>query len=117
MTNIEKDSVQNIETAKLFHDTYERLAPDFGYETREDTKAFDPFSPNGRLMIEVCRLVSDNLLQTEQTRIAEEVEKSREKHENVTLDDGEVHVLTLPLEQRCFNDALDKVLSIIKQGK
>lgn len=31
-------------TAKLFHDTYERLAPIFGYETREDTKEFDPDS-------------------------------------------------------------------------
>ncbi len=40
-------------TAKLFHDTYERLAPDFGYETREDTKEFDPESPNGKLMTAV----------------------------------------------------------------
>ncbi len=37
-----------------FHETYERLAPQFGYETRPDTKAFDPDSPNGRLMIAVC---------------------------------------------------------------
>ena len=26
----------------------------FGYETRSDTKKFDPLSPNGRLMIAVC---------------------------------------------------------------
>jgi hypothetical protein len=37
-----------------FHDTYERLAPSFGYETRPDTKAFDPTTPNGRLMTAVC---------------------------------------------------------------
>ena len=37
-----------------FHDTYERLAPEFGYETRPDTKQFDPDPPNGRLMIAVC---------------------------------------------------------------
>ena len=30
-----------------FHETYERLAPSFGYETRKDTKAFDPESANG----------------------------------------------------------------------
>lgn len=36
---------------ELFHNTYERLAPDFGYETREDTKKFDPDSKNGKLMI------------------------------------------------------------------
>jgi len=40
--------------ARHFHDTYERLAPKFGYETRPDTKAFDPESANGRLMIAVC---------------------------------------------------------------
>lgn len=40
--------------ARVFHDTYERLAPSFGYETREDTKQFDAATPNGRLMIAVC---------------------------------------------------------------
>lgn len=40
--------------AMQFHETYERLAPDFGYETRTETKAFDPDSPNGRLMVAVC---------------------------------------------------------------
>lgn len=40
--------------ARYFHDTYERLAPHFGYETREETRAFDPTTPNGRLMISVC---------------------------------------------------------------
>jgi hypothetical protein len=40
--------------AKFFHYTYERLAPDFGYETRPDTKQFDAESPNGKLMIAVC---------------------------------------------------------------
>ena len=40
--------------ARKFHDTYERLAPSFGYATREETRFFDPHSPNGRLMIAVC---------------------------------------------------------------
>lgn len=39
--------------ARKFHDAYEMLAPLFGYETREDTKVFDPDSPNGKLMIAV----------------------------------------------------------------
>ena len=43
--------------ARYFHDTYEALAPSFGYETRADTKQFDPQSPNGRLMIAVCQNV------------------------------------------------------------
>ena len=39
--------------ARQFHEIYERLAPDFGYETRKDTREFDPNSQNGRLMIAV----------------------------------------------------------------
>lgn len=47
--------------ARQFHGAYERLAPQFGYETREDTKVFDPQSQNGRLMIAVCAEVIGKL--------------------------------------------------------
>jgi len=50
--------------AGRFHDTYERLAPDFGYETRDDTKTFDPTSPNGRLMTRVCEVLVDEIRRT-----------------------------------------------------
>lgn len=40
--------------AVRFHEAYERLAPLYGYETRTDTRAFDPDSKNGRLMTAVC---------------------------------------------------------------
>lgn len=40
--------------AQAFHEAYERLAPEFGYETREETRQFDPESRNGRLMLAVC---------------------------------------------------------------
>ncbi len=43
-----------LDLALLFHDTYERLAPSFGYETREETREFDSGSKNGKLMIAVC---------------------------------------------------------------
>lgn len=45
--------------ATRFHETYERLAPSFGYETRADTKTFDPESKNGRLMVAVCAIASE----------------------------------------------------------
>lgn len=58
----EDESAENL--ASFFHDTYERLAPSFGYETRKDTKKFDSSSANGKLMIavakEVLRYVADN---------------------------------------------------------
>lgn len=47
-------TTEALQLAILFHDTYERLAPSFGYETRADTKAFDPDSANGKLMQAVC---------------------------------------------------------------
>jgi hypothetical protein len=40
--------------ARKFYETYERLAPAFGYATRDETKRFDPELPNGRLMIATC---------------------------------------------------------------
>ena len=40
--------------AREFHDAYERLAPAYGYTTRQDTREFDPDSPNGKLMTAVC---------------------------------------------------------------
>ena len=33
-----------------FHNTYEKLAPNYGYETRKDTKELDFNSSNGKLM-------------------------------------------------------------------
>lgn len=43
--------------ARLFHETYERLAPEYGYETRPETRAFDAASPNGKLMVATCAAI------------------------------------------------------------
>lgn len=48
------ETVEGEALARKFHETYERLAPSFGYETRSETKQFDPSTPNGKLMIAVC---------------------------------------------------------------
>lgn len=53
--------VNPLEIALRFHEVYERLAPEFGYETRKETKAFDADSPNGKLMVAVCRVVGDQI--------------------------------------------------------
>ena len=42
------------ELAVLFHETYERLAPGFGYKTRKETREFSEHTSNGQLMIAVC---------------------------------------------------------------
>ena len=43
------------ELAILFHEIYERLAPQFGYETHTETRKFNENSSNGKLMIAVCQ--------------------------------------------------------------
>lgn len=48
-----------LDLAIRFHETYERLAPSFGYETRTETRTFDPSSKNGRLMVAVCGEILD----------------------------------------------------------
>lgn len=53
-TPVEGELPNPIWMAKFFHDAYERLAPQYGYETRPDTKEFCHESPNGRLMAAVC---------------------------------------------------------------
>jgi hypothetical protein len=52
--------VDPVVMARLFHEAYERLAPDFGYKTREDSAV--PWhavpEPNRSLMIATCREVA-----------------------------------------------------------
>ena len=46
-----------------FHEAYEAMAPDFGYQTRPETRSFNPSTPNGQLMIAVCkRLLGDGTI-------------------------------------------------------
>jgi hypothetical protein len=42
--------------AQKFHETYERLAPEYGYETRKESAVpwSDVLEKNKRLMIAVC---------------------------------------------------------------
>lgn len=46
---------QSMRLALELHDTYEQKTPEHGYETRPETRLFDPASPNGRLMLATCR--------------------------------------------------------------
>jgi hypothetical protein len=52
---MEKETLEEVQLAILFHNTYEKLALNFGYETRADTKSFETTTPNGMLMIAVCK--------------------------------------------------------------
>jgi hypothetical protein len=60
------------ELALVFHNTYEKLAPSFGYETRQDTKEFDFKSNNGRLMVAVCSEVIKWQQEQDKNKFSEE---------------------------------------------
>lgn len=69
--------------AYQFHAVYEQLAPQFGYETRPDTKEFDPESPNGKLMVAVvCEVVEPDIRRLDERRKALVSELSAVKAEN-----------------------------------
>jgi hypothetical protein len=57
-----------IQIARKFHKVYEKLAPEFGYTTRPETREFDENSSNGKLMIAVCKEV-----------VLEELDRAREE--------------------------------------
>jgi hypothetical protein len=54
MTSPFDERLEAEKIARLFHDTYERLAPEYNYTTKKDTRVFDPESNNGKLMIAVA---------------------------------------------------------------
>ena len=65
------------EVAREFHDTYEQLASKFGYKTRPDTKEFDPKSPNGKLMIAVCKEVISKQIDKAREEVVSEITEKR----------------------------------------
>ena len=70
------------ELALVFHNTYEKLAPSFGYETRQDTKEFDFKSNNGRLMVAVCSEVIKWQQEQDKNKYSEEDMRASYNAEN-----------------------------------
>ena len=70
-----------LEITKNFHDTYERLSKEYGYETREETKVFDINSNNGQLMYATVKEVISPILEENQ-----ELKKQVEEKENIACN-------------------------------
>ena len=79
--------------ARLFHDTYETLAPEYGYETRPETREFDPTSSNGRLMMAVCANVVAELLASQAAEIWDKKMEVERLHELETAARAEIERL------------------------
>jgi len=74
------------EIARNFHGTYEVLAPLFGYETRKETRTFDPTSNNGRLMIATIERVIEPLLTHAQEEAIKTSNSGRKMYERGMID-------------------------------
>lgn len=105
-----------LEITKKFHDTYEKLASEYTYETREDTKVFDINSNNGKLMYATVNeivspiLKGNKILEENYDRIYNENCKLREEHnitdislldENYKLKDKISKIETLIINHNC----------------
>lgn len=105
-----------LEITKKFHDTYEKLAIEYTYETREDTKVFDINSNNGKLMYATVNeivspiLKGNKILEENYDRIYNENCKLREEHnitdislldENYKLKDKISKIETLIINHNC----------------
>jgi hypothetical protein len=68
--------------ATQFHEIYERLAPQFGYETRTETRKFDTETPNGKLMVAVC----DEIIQSSINKAKVAAQKLCEVYFNIAAE-------------------------------
>lgn len=96
-----------LEITKKFHDTYEKLASEYTYETREDTKVFDINSNNGKLMYAtVNEIVSPILKENKQLK------DNWNKLKEFVLKKQAVLFNT---EYTCYSNVLDKMQEL-EQG-
>jgi hypothetical protein len=93
------------QTARQFHELYEKYAPEFCYETRPDTKELDFESPNGKLMLKVCKLITLN----------SEIEKLEARIEDLIWSLGCDPTYPNPIQEKI--EALERQLAELKKIK
>ncbi len=107
--------IGSVELAMDFHELYEKLAPDFGYITHEETRNFDADSPNGQLMIRVARGIIEHYHFNE---VATELAASREVIEKAEklLRDYSTNNWSIAENSYFIHDA-NEILSAIQKLK
>ena len=98
-----------LELAKLFHETYELLAPRLGYVTGLDTKKFDPESRNGRLMVATCEAILEHFAMMNVHPIL----PIAQYRGTITKDGNVLSYTTDPAWDRLSDEALEKVDDIL----
>lgn len=96
-----------LEITKEFHDTYEKLASEYTYETREDTKVFDINSNNGKLMYATVNEIVSPILK-ENKILRENAENNDKVVDNVNWEN-----MLLKKENKQIKDKLSKIETLI----
>ena len=112
-------SEEILEMTQKFHDTYEKLASEYAYKTREDTKVFDINSNNGKLMYAtVNKIVSPILKENKELKkqlhdasiqIQELIEK------DIWCPSNCEKLEKLQQENKKQKEVIDKITNLIKQ--
>lgn len=109
---IENTSVVKDEAlALLFHELYEKKAPQFGYETKTETREFDPESPNGKLMIAVAHEINETVIKPASERAAAYMLRNYHKALYEALPSGEVNAWDMV---QAVNTHLENVSAAIR---
>ena len=117
-------NIEILEITKKFHDTYEKLASEYTYETRKETRVFDINSSNGKLMYAtVNEIISPILEENKQLKdnwneLKEYINKMHEYF--LYTDVNEIYKQSMKLDNQIphlFNlselNASDRILSSI----
>lgn len=119
-------SKEILEITKKFHDTYEKLASEYTYETREDTKVFDINSNNGKLMYATVNEIVSPILE-ENKKLKEQLLVTQDNEETFRLEMEDItQILGLDEDAlfddvkayaRSLNDNWNKLKKYIKETK
>ena len=93
-----------LEITKKFHDTYEKLASEYTYETREDTKVFDINSNNGKLMYATVNEIVSPILEENTKLINQQKEFMKWLEDYLKLFDN------MCIDEQGYYDMLEEVL-------
>ena len=102
-------NLEILEITKEFHDTYEKLASEYTYETRKDTKVFDINSSNGKLMYATVNEIVSPILKENQ-KYKEVLDKAIEYIEENKLNTNKIS------EMLCGSEVMT-LLEILKGDK
>ena len=119
-------SKEILEITKKFHDTYEKLASEYTYKTRENTKVFDINSNNGKLMYATVNEIVSPILE-ENKKLKEQLLVTQDNEETFRLEMEDItQILGLDEDAlfddvkayaRSLNDNWNKLKKYIKETK